>query len=72
MAAHHADSSYILKDIAMALAESGSMGLKMLGLELAEKLYREVAAQGMERRGTQSLVLALAKISGVDWPRREA
>jgi 3-hydroxyisobutyrate dehydrogenase len=63
---------HIMKDIGIALEESRRMGLKMRGLELAEELYREVAAQGMERRGTQSLILALAKISGVDWPRREA
>jgi 3-hydroxyisobutyrate dehydrogenase len=58
---------HILKDIGIALEESRRMGLKMRGLELAEELYREVAAQGMERRGTQSLILALARISGVDW-----
>lgn len=58
---------HILKDIGIALEESRRMGLKMRGLELAEVLYREVATQGMERRGTQSLILALARISGVDW-----
>ncbi len=43
------------------------MGLKLPGLELAEQLYREVAAQGHARDGTQSLLLALANASGVDW-----
>ncbi len=58
---------HILKDIGIALEESRKMGLKMPGLELAEQLYREVAAQGMERHGTHALILAMAKISGVDW-----
>ena len=58
---------HILKDMGIALEESGRMGLTLPGLELAERLYREVAAQGMERQGTHSLVLALAKLSGVDW-----
>ena len=61
---------HILKDIAIALEESRRMGLKLHGLELAEQLYREVAAQGMHRHGTQSLILALAKMSGVDWQVR--
>jgi 3-hydroxyisobutyrate dehydrogenase len=58
---------HILKDMGIALEESRRMGLTLPGLELAERLYREVAAQGMERHGTHSLVLALAKLSGVDW-----
>lgn len=58
---------HILKDIAIALEESRRMGLDLRGLKLAESLYREVAALGMERSGTQALILALAKISGVDW-----
>jgi 3-hydroxyisobutyrate dehydrogenase len=58
---------HFLKDMAIALEESRRMGLKLPGLELAEKLYREVAAQGHARNGTHSLMLALAKMSGVDW-----
>jgi 3-hydroxyisobutyrate dehydrogenase len=58
---------HFLKDMAIALDESRRMGLKLPGLELADKLYREVAAQGHGRDGSQSLVLALAKASGVDW-----
>jgi 3-hydroxyisobutyrate dehydrogenase len=58
---------HILKDIGIALEESRRMGLKMRGLELSQSLYREVAALGMERNGTQALILALAKLSGVEW-----
>lgn len=60
---------HFLKDMGIALEESRRMGLKMPGLELAELLYREAAAQGFGRKGTQSLLLALAKISQVDWPK---
>lgn len=59
---------HFLKDMAIALEESRRMGLKLRGLELGEELYREVAAQGLERHGTHALMLALAKMSGVDWP----
>jgi 3-hydroxyisobutyrate dehydrogenase len=43
------------------------MNLSMPGLALAEQLYRAVAAQGMARKGTQALMLALAGLSGVAW-----
>jgi 3-hydroxyisobutyrate dehydrogenase len=58
---------HFLKDMRIALEESRRMGLQLPGLELGERLYREVAAQGHARDGTHSLVLALAKASGVDW-----
>jgi 3-hydroxyisobutyrate dehydrogenase len=61
---------HFLKDMAIALEESRRMGLKLPGLELAENLYREVAAQGHARDGTQALLLSLAKASGVDWRNR--
>ena len=62
---------HFLKDMGIALDESRRMGLKLPGLALAEQLYREVAAQGHARNGTHSLMLALAKMSGVDWQGRE-
>ena len=61
---------HFLKDMAIALEESRRMGLKLPGLELAERLYREVAAQGHARKGTHSLMLALSKTSGVEWSAR--
>jgi 3-hydroxyisobutyrate dehydrogenase len=61
---------HFLKDMAIALEESRRMGLKLPGLELSESLYREVAAQGHARNGTHSLMLALAKLSSIDWPGR--
>ena len=59
---------HFLKDMGIALEESRRMGLALPGLALAEQLYREVAAQGMERTGTQSLILG----AGEDVRRRLA
>lgn len=61
---------HFLKDMGIALEESRRMGLELPGLALSEQLYREVAAQGMQRFGTQSLMLALAKMSGINWQGR--
>jgi 3-hydroxyisobutyrate dehydrogenase len=51
----------------IALAEARRMGLALPGLALAEQLYVALAAQGHGRAGTQSLILALASLSDVDW-----
>ena len=58
---------HFLKDMGIALSEARRMNLSMPGLALAEQLYRAVAAQGMARKGTQALMLALAGLSGVAW-----
>jgi 3-hydroxyisobutyrate dehydrogenase len=58
---------HFLKDVGIALEESRRMGLKMPGLEMAEQLYKMAAADGLARKGTQSLILALAKLSNVKW-----
>jgi len=58
---------HFLKDMAIILAESKRMNLMMPGVALAEQLYRCVQAQGHGRDGTQSLILALAAMSGVEW-----
>ena len=58
---------HFLKDMGIALAESRRLGLSMPGLALAEQLYQAVAAQGHGRDGTQALMLALARLSDVDW-----
>ena len=61
---------HFVKDMGIALAESRRMGLSMPGLALAEQLYRAVQAQGYGDRGTHALTLALAQLSGIDWPQR--
>jgi 3-hydroxyisobutyrate dehydrogenase len=63
---------HFLKDMGIALAESRRMGLALPGLALAEQLYRAVAAQGHARKGTHSLMLALAQMSGIDWLGRDS
>src|ERR1700677_1336560 len=58
---------HFLKDMGIALAESRRMNLALPGLALAEQLYRAVEAQGFGRKGTQALLLALSRLSAVDW-----
>lgn len=58
---------HFLKDMGIALAESRRMKLALPGLALAEQLYRAVDAQGDGRKGTHALLLALARLSNVDW-----
>jgi 3-hydroxyisobutyrate dehydrogenase len=58
---------HFLKDMGIALAESRRMGLALPGLALAEQLYRAVAAQGHGKKGTHALMLALARLSNVEW-----
>jgi 3-hydroxyisobutyrate dehydrogenase len=54
---------HFLKDMGLALREAKRMGLELPGLALAERLYRELAAQGHARSGTQALALALEKLA---------
>lgn len=61
---------HFVKDMGIALAESRRIGLSMPGLALAEQLYRAVQAQGHGHCGTHALTLALAHLSGIDWPNR--
>jgi 3-hydroxyisobutyrate dehydrogenase len=58
---------HFVKDMGIALAEAKLMGLALPGLALAEQLYIALKSTGHGRDGTQALVLALAKMSGVDW-----
>jgi len=54
---------HFLKDMDIALREGKRMGLALPGLELALHLYREVAALGHGRSGTQALILALERLA---------
>ena len=53
----------------IALAEARRMNLALPGLALANQLYLALRAQGGGRKGTQALMLALARMSAVDWGR---
>ena len=61
---------HFLKDLGIALAEAKRLGLALPGLALAEQLYISLAATGHGRDGTQALMLALARMSGVEWEKR--
>mgnify|MGYP003492561816 FL=1 len=52
--------------MSIALREAKGMGLALPGLELAERLYRELASLGHGRSGTQSLILALERLAQSD------
>ena len=58
---------HFVKDMGIALAEAKRMKLALPGLALAEQLYVALIAQGHGRKGTHSLLLALASLSDVDW-----
>jgi 3-hydroxyisobutyrate dehydrogenase len=61
---------HFLKDMEIALAEARQMNLALPGLALAHELYLALRAQGGGRKGTQALLLALARLSEVDWEAR--
>lgn len=56
---------HFIKDMGIALAEARQMGLVVPGLALTHQLYLAVQAQGMGRKGTQALILALEHIAGI-------
>src|SRR5262245_9912205 len=56
---------HFIKDMGIALAEAEKMNISLPGLGLAKQLYEAVRAQGMGRKGTQALLLALENINNV-------
>jgi len=63
---------HFIKDMGIALDEARRMRLSLPGLALAEQLYVALQAQGHGRKGTHSLLLALASLSDLDWPAAPA
>ena len=61
---------HFVKDMGIALAEARRMNLSLPGLALVQQLYVVLMAQGQGRKGTQSLILALASLANVDWSAR--
>ena len=59
---------HFIKDMGIALAEAERMQLNLPGLGLAHELYEKLVEQGHSRSGTQSLAIALSKLSNLDWP----
>jgi len=58
---------HFVKDLGIALGEAKRMNLSLPGLALAEQLYLALQADGHGRKGTHALLLALAKLSNVEW-----
>ena len=61
---------HFVKDMGIALAEAERMGLDLPGLRLASEFYDRLMAADRGRLGTQSLILALAELSDLDWTTR--
>jgi 3-hydroxyisobutyrate dehydrogenase len=57
---------HFIKDMGIALREAERMNLVLPGLSLVRQLYVAAKAQGHGRKGTQALLLALERISGID------
>ena len=60
--------THFLKDLGIALAEARRLRLALPGLALAEQLYRALEAQGCAASGIQALIVALGRLSAVEWP----
>ncbi|MBX9626276.1 MAG: NAD(P)-dependent oxidoreductase [Gemmataceae bacterium] len=56
---------HFIKDLGIALAEAERMNLCLPGLALTKQLYEAVRAQGLGRKGTQALLLALEHLNNV-------
>lgn len=61
---------HFIKDMGIALKAAHELNLSLPGLALANQLYLAVKAQGHGRDGTQTLLLALAKMADIDWKNR--
>ncbi|MCY3953435.1 MAG: NAD(P)-dependent oxidoreductase [bacterium] len=62
--------AHFVKDMGIALAEADRMGLHLPGLRLASEFYERLMGADRGRLGTQSLILALAELSDLDWTER--
>jgi 3-hydroxyisobutyrate dehydrogenase len=58
---------HFIKDMRILLDEARRMHLALPGLALVQQLYQALAAQGGARQGAHALVLALERLSHVEW-----
>ena len=58
---------HFVKDMGIRLREAAAMRLLVPGLALTHELYVSLQAQGLGRKGTQSLILALGHMAGLEW-----
>jgi 3-hydroxyisobutyrate dehydrogenase len=62
---------HFVKDMGIVLQQAERMQLALPGIALAHQLYVALQAQGGGRLGTHALHLALARMSGLDWTKRQ-
>jgi 3-hydroxyisobutyrate dehydrogenase len=62
---------YLVRDLGIALDGARQAKLSLPGLALAEQLYVALQAEGHAQDGVQAPVLALARLSAVEWPAEE-
>ena len=58
---------HIVKDLSIAIEEAEKLGLQLPGLNNAKKVYEFLQTMGHGSSGTQALILAMAKLNGIDW-----
>jgi len=58
---------HIVKDLSIAIEEAETFGLQLPGLNNAKKVYEFLQSMGHGSSGTQALMLAMAKLNGIDW-----
>ncbi len=56
---------HYVKDMEIALAESQKMGLNLQGLKLVHSFYKIMMEDGLAKKGTQGLYLALEKLNNI-------
>jgi 3-hydroxyisobutyrate dehydrogenase len=59
---------HFVKDLGIALNGAEQLGLDLPMVELARRLYTDLAQDGGARNGTQALILEVARRNAVAWP----
>ena len=54
---------HFVKDLGIALQESEQLGIRLPGLELASRLYKQLQQAGHGQSGTQALIHAISQLS---------
>lgn len=57
---------HFVKDMGIVLDEAKKMNLVLPGLSMVDQLYISVKAKGLEKKGTQALMLALEELSAIN------
>ena len=58
---------HFVKDLGLVLEQCRFMKIVLPGVELADRFYRHMQANGYGKKGTQALIKALAEFSGTEW-----